>query len=184
MSSPTSPATHPESTENRPNDDMFLTIDHPFQLTVIRRVGAYALVGIVYFAAISLTTDAMTDPHYDWQSIWMKCCDEAVYWAPGLLFILPTLGIDLLRLTRRFALPVNRIAEEIHLLAHGKSESPLTLDAAEPWERIATDFNQLREELLELRQMSMLAKGRPTAFAASDPAIRITESEPLETVGA
>lgn len=151
---------------NRQDSDMYLAIDHPFQLAILRRVGAYAILGIIYFAAISLTTDSMADPHFDWHSMWMKCCDEAVYWAPGLLFILPTLAIDLLRFTRRFTLPVNRVAQEIRLLTEGKSESPLVLDGCEAWENLAREFNELREELLELRQSNMLNKPGPTAFSA------------------
>ncbi len=175
----------PTSITEPKQDKIDLVIDHPLQIVMLRRFAAYAAVGIVYFAAISLTTASMSDPAFSWSSVWLKCCDEAIYWAPGLLFILPTLAVDLLRLTRRFAHPINQLSAELQLLADGKSESRLVLRGCESWQPMVNDYNRLRAEVLELRQFKMLAKGRPAAFAstvATEP--RQTEPGTVETVEA
>ena len=103
-------------------------------------------------------------------SFWIRCCDEAIYWGPGLLIILPVLAVDLLRLTRRFAAPVSRLREEMRLLGGGALGrflplliAPLSLAVVlrsdQPIDRLNAGFGdiagagehleQVREDLLD-----------------------------------
>ena len=114
------------------------------------------MVGAFYVGAISLATDSMTDPLANWRSVLTQCVDETVYWVPGLLVIIPLVTVNLLRFTRRYALSIDRLSKQMQLLSDGKSESPLEFDANDVWGHLATQFNELREEILELRQASLL----------------------------
>lgn len=129
----------------------------------------YGLLGAFYVGGISVATDCMADPLASWRTVLMNCLDETVYFIPGLLVIVPLVTINVLRMTRRFALPINRLSKEMQLLSDGLSESPLTEDPNEPWSHLVTQFNELREELLELRQASVMppTSSVPTAGRAT-----------------
>jgi methyl-accepting chemotaxis protein len=132
------------------------------------------VLGAVYVGATSLATDSMTDPDADWQTVLIKCLDEAVYIVPGLLVIVPLVAVNLLRLTRRYASPIDKLSKEMQLLSAGKSDAPLVFDNSDAWSHLATQFNELREEILELRQTVLLQPhlSRPS------PAISQTRSLP------
>ena len=138
------------------DSDLPLVVDRSFQLAILSRVGMYGVIGAFYVGAISLATDSMIDPLADWPSILTQCVDETVYWVPGLLVIIPVFTVNLLRLTRRYALSIDRLSKEMQLLSDGQSESPVEFDSNDPWAHMATQFNELREEILELRQASLL----------------------------
>ncbi len=155
-----------------------LVVDGTFQFAMLRRVGMYGVIGAFYVGAISLATDSMTDPLSNWRSVLTQCVDETVYWVPGLLVIIPLVSVNLLRLTRRYALQVDRLSKEMQLLSDGKSESPLEFDSNDAWGHLAYQFNELREEVLELRQTSLLqplVPLKPKAQMESLPEIEIPD---------
>ncbi len=158
------------STMPRPKaaSDQFLIIDRSFQLALLRRVAAYALVGITYVACISLATSAMGKPEFSMSSVLMQCFDEVIFWAPGLLFIVPTLAIDMLRFSRRFASPVCRLRQEMQLLASGQSDAPMSIDSHDSWHDLADEFNKLRLELLDLRQAKLLQPASNSLLTVGD----------------
>lgn len=154
-----------------------LVVDRSFQFAILRRVGMYGVIGASYVGAITLATDCMTDPLANWKSVLTQCVDETVYWVPGLLILVPLVTFNLLRLTRRFALPIDRLSTEMQLLSDGKSESPLELNPNEPWAQLATQFNELRDEILELRQASLLQPAVVPPAPVTDPLDSLPEIE-------
>jgi hypothetical protein len=129
-----------------------LLIDHGVQGSLLRRIALYCVACTIYFAVILVFTETMSDPYEPVSDAISRCLDEALYWAPGLMLLMPVVAYDLLRVTNRFAGPVFRLRREMQRLVDGESVHPLSFRSDDYWIEMADIFNQIRDELLELRQ--------------------------------
>jgi hypothetical protein len=105
----------------------------------------------VYFVVIFIFTEPT--PYADQTSLQsvLHCLNEVVYWAPGLILMAPIVVYDLLYVTNRFAGPVYRLQREMHKLIDNESTGSLTFRDGDYWMELAVTFNQIRDEMLELR---------------------------------
>jgi hypothetical protein len=136
-----------------------LLIDQNVQGSLLGRTALYSSACAVYFIVILVFTESMSDPHEPLSESILRCLDEAIYWAPGLMLLTPVIAYDLLKVTNRFAGPVFRLQREMQRLVDGESTHPLSFRDGDYWIEMAETFNQLREELIELRQSRAESSG-------------------------
>ena len=149
----------------RPNPSRHqLYIDNGLQAVLLRRLTLYSIAALVYFVVILAIDIWVQQPELTPIEFLWGFFDEAIYWAPGLLALIPVLAYDLLRLTNRFAGPVFSLQREMAQLAAGKDVAPISFRDEDHWHPIAESFNEIREELSRYR-----ATGTPEERAAPDP---------------
>jgi hypothetical protein len=129
-----------------------LLIDHHVQGSLLRRTAFYSCACAVYFIVILIFTESMSDPDEPLMRAVWRCLDEAIYWAPGLMLLTPVMAYDLLKVTNRFAGPIFRLRREMQRLVDGESELPLAFRNGDYWTEMADIFNEIRDELHELRR--------------------------------
>jgi hypothetical protein len=129
-----------------------LLIDANVQGSLLCRMALYSAGCGVYFIVILLFTESMGNPNEAISDTLLRCLEEALYWIPGLMLLLPVVAYDLLRVSNRFTGPMFRLKREMHRLVLGESVHRLSFRADDYWIEMADLFNSLRDELLELRQ--------------------------------
>ncbi|TWU26518.1 hypothetical protein Pla52o_03710 [Novipirellula galeiformis] len=132
----------------------YVVADGHVQGAILRRVGLYAFAAILYYCVVFCFTVFGSHPEGTVTDQILLCLDDAISWIPGLLVILPIAAYDLLATTNRFAGPICRLRGELQRLIEGQSPQPLNFRENDHWTDIAELFNQVREELLELRAQS------------------------------
>lgn len=144
-----------------------LLVDRDVQGAVLRRTVLYSTCCVVYFMVIMFFSTSAESTTGRWQETLLLCLDEVVYWAPGLMLLAPVIAYDLLTLTNRFAGPVFRLRREMQRLANGEEAYPLGFRDGDYWVEMADLFNQVREEMLELREY----KARPSQEREDVPSV-------------
>ena len=130
-----------------------LLVDAAVQTPILQRSALYAGCGAVYFMVLMfVSASTQLSPNAPWYETLLKCCDEAVYWAPGLMLLGPVIVYDVLTLTNRFAGPVFRLRREMQRLVAGEETRAIGLRDGDYWTDVADLFNELRTEVLELRE--------------------------------
>ncbi len=129
-----------------------LLIDRHVQGALMRRTALYSAACGVYFLVILVLTETMSNANTTLGEAFLRCLDEAVYWAPGLILLAPLVAYDMLKMTNRFAGPMFRLRREMQRLVEQKSASPLTFREGDHWTELTVIFNQLRDEMGELRK--------------------------------
>jgi hypothetical protein len=87
-----------------------LLIDQHVQGTLLWRTALYSSACGIYFIVILIFAEWMSNPGESFVESVVACLDESIYWAPGLMLLVPVIAYDLLRLTNRFAGPFFSIA--------------------------------------------------------------------------
>ncbi len=129
-----------------------LLIDEHVQGSLLRRTALYSGACAVYFIVILVFTESMSNPDEPLSAGIWRCLDEAIYWAPGLMLLSPVIAYDMLKVTNRFAGPFFRLRREMTRLIAGESIEPLSFRDGDYWVEVADIFNELRDELMELRE--------------------------------
>ncbi|MEM8667635.1 MAG: hypothetical protein AAGG48_08985 [Planctomycetota bacterium] len=130
-----------------------LLIDRHVQGCLLWRTALYSTACGLYFFIILIFTEWMSHPDSTFVESLFSCLDESIYWAPGLMLVVPVVAYDLLKLTNRFAGPFFRLRREMKRLVDNDSERPLSFRDGDYWVEIVDDFNTVREELMELRKL-------------------------------
>lgn len=147
-----------------------LFIDRDVQGMLLRRTALYGIACALYFTVILLLTESMSDPDESIVSALLRCLDEAIYWVPGLAILAPVVAYDILVFSNRFTGPAFRLQREMQRLVKGESERPLSFRDDDYWVEMADTFNEIRDELMELRQAKKDAAA--AARAESEPALQ------------
>ncbi|WP_153557737.1 hypothetical protein [Roseimaritima sediminicola] len=131
-----------------------LMIDRPVQGTLLCRAGIYAGAGLLYMCCVLFFSQALSDPTLSWSQHLSTFAWDALFWTPGVLVLLPIVAHDVLRMTNRFAGPVYRLRTEMTRLVAGEEGRPIKFRDEDQWMELAPLYNQLRAELLELREQA------------------------------
>ena len=160
-----------------------LLIDKSVQGTLLRRTALYSCACAVYFIVILIFTESMSDPDQPFSEAVFRCFDEAIFWAPGLMLLTPVVAYDLLRVTNRFAGPVFRLRREMQRLVDHESIDPLNFRDGDYWLEMADIFNQIRDELLELREAQAIVarESSGSQHIVSQPQLFTKESDDQES---
>ncbi|GAA5506613.1 hypothetical protein [Novipirellula caenicola] len=133
--------------------------DPHVQGAILRRVALYAFAAILYYSVVFCCTVFLSDRDGTSTDRMIECLDDAITWIPGLFVILPIAAYDLLATTNRFAGPICRLRGELQRLIAGESPRPLNFREHDHWSEIAELFNEVRAELLVLREESKNPSG-------------------------
>ena len=128
-----------------------LLVDHPVQTEILKRLAFYGAAAFTYFLVILVISQAMANEGVTMGQCLLHCLDEMVFWAPGLMIMGPIAVYDLLRLTNRFAGPMFSLRREMGRLIEGQSERPLNFRDHDHWNEMSDLYNQIRQEMLLLR---------------------------------
>ena len=129
-----------------------LLIDARVQLPFMQRAALYVATCTVYFMVILFFSESSKIDHESPLRSVRQCFDVFAAWAPGLTMLAPIIAYDILIFTHRFAGPMFRLRREMRRLVDHESESPILLRENDHWLEMADLFNELREELITLRE--------------------------------
>ena len=135
-----------------------LLIDRAVQQPVLQRTALYSASAALYFVVIMFFGAAEQAPDQVWHETLLQCLDEAVYWAPGIMLLAPVIVYDVLTLTNRFAGPVFRLRREMQRMVKHEECNAINFRDGDYWMEMADLFNQIREEMLELRETKNAAE--------------------------
>lgn len=140
-----------------------LFVDADVQGVLLRRVALYALCCLIYAGVALWVSEWLVHPKEDSRDVLARFAEECLFWMPGLLLLAPIFAYDYLRVTNRFAGPIFSLRREMQRLAEDRSERPLKFRDEDHWSEMAETFNQIREELLELRRRPVASPADPVA---------------------
>ena len=129
-----------------------LFVDTGVQSALLRRLLLYAAGCLTYFIGITVVDELLLHRDRGFAATLLGCLDQIVYWAPGLMLLVPIFLYDLLRVTNRFAGPMYSLSREMKRVAGGGVGRSLRFRDGDHWGDMAVAFNQIREELLTLRE--------------------------------
>lgn len=157
-----------------------ILIDSGVQGTLVRRTGLYAAATAIYLLVIFILSDALSHPKEPVSESLLRCLDEAVFWAPGLMLLAPLFAYDLIHISNRFVGPMFRLRRELRKLSNGETVGPMFSRQGDFWSDASDSFNRLREELLELRQLTA-DKWEPADRAETDEPNTDPDLDPATT---
>lgn len=157
-----------------------ILIDSGVQGTLVRRTGLYAAATAIYLLVIFILSDALSHPKEPVSESLLRCLDEAVFWAPGLMLLAPLFAYDLIHISNRFVGPMFRLRRELRKLSNGEAVGPMFSRQGDFWSDASDSFNRLREELLELRQLTA-DKREPADRAETDEPNTDPDLDPATT---
>ncbi len=142
------------STANVTTTRRRILIDSGVQGTLVRRMGFYAAATAIYLLVSFLLSDTLSHPKEPVSESLLRCLNEAIFWAPGLMLLAPLFAYDLIHISNRFVGPMFRLRRELRKLANGETVAPIFSRQGEFWADASDSFNRLREELVELRTLN------------------------------
>lgn len=154
-----------------------LLIDNDVQVSLVMRALLYGAVCMTYFTVIQFFTQSLNHPGKSLTECLMCLADEAIYWVPGFLILGPLMVYDMLRISNRFAGPIFALRRQMQALIDRQPSRELTFRDDDHWDCLAAQFNQLRTELICLRQEN---EDLRTAQEMAAVALRESESDRAE----
>jgi len=140
------------------------------QGSLLRRIALYSLACSLYFMMTLVITESLSNPNEAIAETTRRCLEEALFWAPGVMLLTPIIIYDLLKVTNRLAGPVFRLRHEMQQLASGSNLEPMKSRDEDDWLELAESFNQIRDELLRLRELQASVPVTPNAENTSQSA--------------
>jgi len=109
---------------------------------VLHWVGFFAVASLIAFAL-----QVLANPFRSFEGHL-----EQLWWTHGpfllvMFFLLPVFVLDTVRLSNRFAGPIYRLRKTIRSIAQGEPVRPLKFRDFDYWQGLATDFNQMVDQL-------------------------------------
>ncbi len=147
-----------------------LLIDHHIQLAILQRVALYTAACAIYFMVVLFYAESAEFGHESVARTFRRCLDVVACWAPGLTMMLPIIAYDILIFSNRIAGPMFRLRREMQRLVDRQSDQPMELRENDYWPEIATLFNQIQAEIIELRSKRKEPTGSLFAAAPQNPA--------------
>ncbi|MEM6979192.1 MAG: hypothetical protein AAF539_05940 [Planctomycetota bacterium] len=139
------------------------------QTSLIGRSALYVAACLVYFITVEYFAQYRLHPGVTPLELITTLSIEAIFWLPGLVALMPLMIIDMLRQTNRVAGPVFSLRRQMRHLADNKPSRTLSFRGNDYWVSMAEDFNALRAELLQLRELNGQFNSEDTDLADSEP---------------
>lgn len=154
-----------------------LLVDRDVQGAVMWRLALYVGVCVTYFTVIQLFTQSLLHPQVALPELLEHFVDDALFWLPGLLVLVPVMVLDLLQLTNRFTGPIFSLRREIQALINGKTGRRISFRQSDYWNSMASQFNAVRDELVRLRAENQALQDQLAQYEAQ----RSEESEEADS---
>ena len=169
------------STANASTARRRILIDSGVQGTLVRRMALYGASTAIYLLVSFILSDTLSHPQEPVSESLLRCLDEAIFWAPGLMLLCPLFAYDLIHISNRFVGPMFRLRRELRKLTTGEPVGPIFSRQDDFWADASESFNRLREELIELRAWNAESR-EPTELAGTaesnaTPALKQTPPE-------
>ncbi len=122
-------------------------VDPQVQGSLVRRLILHWVGFFVVASLIAFFLQVMSNPFRSFEAHATQ-----IWWTHGpfilaMVFLLPVFVLDTLRLSNRFAGPIYRLRKTIRTIAQGESAQPLKFRDGDFWQSLATDFNQMVDQL-------------------------------------
>ncbi len=128
-----------------------LLIDHRVQVPILQRTALYTGSCAVYFMVVLLFSESTEYGHESASRTLRECLDVFACWAPGLTLLFPIIAYDILIFSNRIVGPLYRLRLEMQRLIDHESVQPVKLRDNDYWQELASLFNQIQAEVVELR---------------------------------
>ena len=156
-----------------------LFVDREIQGELLRRIGLYFIACGLYFTVILVLTESLADPNQTVAEVIARCLDEAIYWIPGLAILGPVIAYDVLSSSNRYVGPMFRLRREMRRLVEGEDVPIVTFREDDHWKDLTDSFNQIREELMQLRQAKLDAQVADSAIVPQTKLFDAEDEAPL-----
>ena len=143
-----------------------ILLDSCVQGTLIRRMALYGATTAIYLLASFILADTLSHPQEPVSETLLRCLDEAIIWAPGLMLLAPLFAYDLIHISNRFVGPMFRLRRDLGKLAAGEPVGRIFSRKGDFWADASEAFNLLQEELIELRALNNAESRQPSDLAA------------------
>ena len=150
-------------TKRIPPARQVLVTDKVVQGALLRRLAFYGACGLFYFSVIEFLDVALANPAQSRWEIAMGFFERSIYWAPGIVVLMPIFAYDLLRFSNRLTGPVTRLRKEMRDLKAGVQSEPIEFRRGDFLREMADEYNSLRDEIVELREQVASASAREPA---------------------
>jgi hypothetical protein len=134
--------------------DSASTLDRRVHRELLRRIGFYSLACLLYFMMTLVITEFLSSADESIATTTRRCLEEAIFWAPGIVLLIPIIVYDLLQFSHQFVSPLLQLRRQLQRLAAGAPVDELMFLDTDDWCGVSESFNQIRHELLSLRQQS------------------------------
>jgi len=126
--------------------------DTDVELSLVIRYAIFGLACVTYFSFMLVCNQWVQMPDASIQDFFLRALEDATYWLPGLLLMVPLAIHDFIKSCGRVSKPVVRLRSEMQLLIDHKSNRPIEIRSGEAWPELLSLYNNVRGELLTLRR--------------------------------
>ncbi|MEL7265917.1 MAG: hypothetical protein AAFP69_14045 [Planctomycetota bacterium] len=149
-----------------------LLVENRLQISLIVRSINHSICCILYFSGVMFCTSLYSQPSQPLSYHFNEYINDAVFWLPGLLVMIPLMAYDMLRHSNRFVGPIYRLKCEIRKLLGKVQTRHVKIREDDYYQELIDEYNQLRGEYLDMREQlensqRMLAAARVNANAAT-----------------
>lgn len=153
-----------------------MLIEQDVQIGLILRAVLYGTACMTYFTVIQYFTQSASLPGASTWQIILSLTDEAIYWIPGFFMLGPLMVYDMLKITNRVAGPIFALRRQMTCLYQQQPGRSLAFRNDDYWDSLAAEFNQVREELLQLRSENEELRAAATNVSSAHEADAMTRA--------
>jgi len=130
-----------------------LCVEEKIQKGIVTRFVMYISFSFLFITLPVSFVQAWLDPSRYWHTHFINVWVDYLPLLICLTLFVPFAIVDLLRYTNRIVGPIFRLKSELKKMEDGKSvQEELNFRANDFWHELADDFNQLAEQVHQLRQ--------------------------------
>lgn len=127
-------------------------VDREVQGALLWRAILYGAAGLLYMVLVLYLTHYFANQDASLVAVTKEFALDMLYWAPGLFVLVPVMLHDVVRTSNRFAGPLYRLRCQMLKLTKGQRSKRIRFRDGDYWIDFSDVFNDLRAEVLELRQ--------------------------------
>jgi len=131
------------------------------RIAIMSRAAIYGTACSLYFMITLVCSQWLKEPERGFVESLLQSAEDASYWMPGFLLLVPIAAHDLMKMSEHIAHPIQRLHDEMYLLVDGRSERPVVVNENEYFCELTSAYNQVRGELLQLRKQIAELQAEP-----------------------
>jgi sensor histidine kinase YesM len=145
-----------------------LLVNRPVQVDLIRRAVIYWMLCMLVVTYMAVCWLVLPKDPSSFGEFVMMTYDVLGPVLTTSVFVVPLIILDCIRMSNRFAGPVNRLHREIKQIANGQEAARIRLRKGDHWHEVADDFNRMLERIKK-EEWCLQAKGDEDVKANSCP---------------
>jgi hypothetical protein len=146
-----------------------LILDKSIQYTLAIRVALYWIACVVYFSVVLFFSQVMVYSELALsENIRLYLCDM-LQWVPAIFLLLPLAIFDILKVSQKMLLPVNRVRAGLTILASGQTPAALPIEDEVYHQDLLDTYNSIRDSVIaESVAVALESKMLDSALAGPD----------------